>query len=444
MKSIILFIIVIGLYLSIKKPYYYALFYGLLGSEMGAKGISAFFGTFLPSYPLIMRVLLVFSVFTAILHFWKNKTKDIQSWIRLSVMTSIVMILMLVADISSLTPLSFISRLTLAIAPFGPGLFIIWLVYAHRINHKRLLLIFSLCQCLIAFSIIYGSYLGFPLLNVLNAGLYTNDYFYLDDYNSMVANPSNFYLAFIGKNEHFIRCGQFHNANGLGFAAGMLITLLIARCTEDTKLIHRIFYIFFMLCAFLLWCNTGTRGPIVGLFVAVVAYVILYNRNALTKIIIVGTSIFSFLIIALFGGDIINYFIGSGANDSFASRQALNNNTLANLDEFFFFGTAGNLDALFERGIDPHELPLRVLCMYGIIPALLMTLLTIIKPLRLLFINRRCVSLYSLSLFFTLLFVSLTNNFAENTLFWISLAELAISITEDIKKHKSHQIAYGY
>ena len=224
----------------------------------------------------------------------------------------------------------------------------------------------------------------------------------------------------------------------------MLITLLIARLIENKKLIYRIFYIFFILCAFLLWCNTGTRGPIVGLFVAFVVYVSLYNRNYSIKISILGTSILFLLIFAAFGGDVINYFIGSGANDSFASRQALNNNTFAHLDEFFFFGTAGNLDALFERGIDPHELPLRVLCMYGIVPAILMTVLTIIKPLKKIFINKRCVSFYSLSLFFILLFISLTNNFAENTLFWISLAELVISINEDVINHNSQQFTYGY
>lgn len=444
MVSLILLIIIIGLYLSVRRPYYYALFYGLFGSEMGAKGISAFFETLFPNYTLIMRVLLVFSVITAILHYQNNKSKEIESWIGLSVLTSVMMILMLLIDISNLTLLSFISRLSLAIAPFGPGLFIIWLIYANQMNHKRLLLTFSLCQCLIAFFIIYGSYLGFPLLNVLNAGLYTNEYYYLDDYNSMVATPSNFYLAFLGKNENFIRCGQFHNANGLGFAASMLITLLIARLIENKKLIYRIFYIFFILCAFLLWCNTGTRGPIVGLFVAFVVYVSLYNRNYSIKISILGTSILFLLIFAAFGGDVINYFIGSGANDSFASRQALNNNTFAHLDEFFFFGTAGNLDALFERGIDPHELPLRVLCMYGIVPAILMTVLTIIKPLKKIFINKRCVSFYSLSLFFILLFISLTNNFAENTLFWISLAELVISINEDVINHNSQQFTYGY
>lgn len=444
MTPIILFIIVIGLYLSIKKPYYYVLLYGLMGSEMGAKGISAFFGTFLPSYTLIMRVLLVLSVFTAILHFKKGSIKSIHSWIKLSIMTTIMMVVMLITDINSLTLLSLFSRITLAIAPFGTGIFIIWLAYAYEINHKRLFLIYSACQCLIAMIVIYGVYFGFPLLSVINAGLYSDEYFYLDDYNSMVAMPSNFYLTFAGKNEHFIRCGQFHNANGLGFAAGMLITLLITRYVEDKKLIHKLVYVFFISLAFLLWCNTGTRGPVIGIFVAIIAYVCLYNKNASTKIMIIMTSFFFFLIVVAFGGNIINYFIGSGANDSFASRQALNNNTLAHLDEFFFFGTAGNLDALFERGIDPHELPLRVLCMYGIIPALLMTVLTILKPMKQLFINRKCVSFYSLGLFFTLLFVNLTNNFAENTLFWISLAELAISINEDVKKQKLCHIAYGY
>ena len=56
---------------------------------------------------------------------------------------------------------------------------------------------------ILAFMIIYGSYFGIGFLQLFNAGNYNAGYFYLDETNNMVAMPSNFYLAFLGKNEHF-------------------------------------------------------------------------------------------------------------------------------------------------------------------------------------------------------------------------------------------------
>lgn len=430
MTVLILIIIAIGTYLSISKPYYYVVWYGLLGSETGARGISGFFETFFPNYTLIMRVLLVIAIFISFRRYIKMHNKPNSSWIVLAIFTIISMILVLTIDIGNLTFSSYISRVTLAIASYGPGIFIIWLVYAGDINHKRLLLTYSVCQCLIAMVIIYGSYLGFPLLNVFNAGLYSNEYFYLDEHNSMVAMPSNFYLAFAGKNEHFIRCGQFHNANGLGFAAGMLMTLLLSRFIEDKNKYYKIIYLISFLIVFLLWCNTGTRGPVVGMFIALIFYVCLHKRSPTANVISIAGIVLFMILFLVFGGNILSYFLGSGAQESWESRQALNDNTFNNISEFFFFGTAGNLDELHARDIDPHELPLRVLCMYGIIPTVLITILIILKPIKHILVFRKSVNFYSLGLFFTILMVCLTNNFAENTLFWISLAEFVVVINE--------------
>lgn len=438
----IYFIIAVGIYLSFKKPYYYLVWYGLLGSDMGARGISGFFELFFPSYTLIMRILLVIATFVSFTYILNKSKINNKAWIVLSCWLMMTMLLMLFVDITNLTPSSFISRATLAIAPFGPGIFIVWLAYADEIDHKTLLFTYSCCQCLIAILIIYGVFLGFPYFNVINAGLYNDGYFYLDESNSMVAMPSNFHLAFAGKNEHFIRCGQFHNSNGLGFAAGMLITLLISRFLEDKKTLHRIIYVVLMLVAFLLWCNTGTRGPLVGLFVAVILYCWLNKNSTLSKLVI-PIGLIGFLVVLVSGGgDLIDYFIGSGASDSWESRKALNANTYQNISEFFLFGTAGNLDSLHARDIDPHILSLRFMCMYGIIPATLITILTILKPLRQIYIYRKYVNFYSLGLYFTLLLVSLTNNFSENTLFWICFAEFVVTIAE-IKQKKINKI-YGY
>ncbi len=223
----ILLIILLSLLLAIFRPYYFVVIYGLIGTDMGSRGITGFLETIYPNYTLIMRVLFVISTIIATVNFYSSKRPiHEKKWINLCWLYIITMIIMLSLFSSRLTPLSYISRVTLTISTFGPGVFIIWMSYANKFNHKKLFLIYSVFQCLIAFLIIYGSYLGLPWFQIFNAGLYNSGYYYLDEHNEMIALPTNFYLTFMGKNSYFMRCGQFHNANGLGFASGVLLFLL--------------------------------------------------------------------------------------------------------------------------------------------------------------------------------------------------------------------------
>ena len=136
--------------------------------------------------------------------------------------------------------------------------------------------------------------------------------------------------------------------------------------------------------------------------------------------------------------NIFSYFLGEGAGDSYASRKKLNDNTFEHLGEFFLFGTGGDLDSMFNRGIDPHELPLRILCLYGIVPAILVTILTIVKPINNYIKYRNNISIYSITLFCIVLFVSLTNNFSEGVLFWLALCESLL----DLRTNKKNENTY--
>lgn len=431
----ILFIILLSLLLAIFRPYYFVVIYGLIGTDMGSRGITGFIETIYPNYTLIMRVLFVISTIIATVNFYSSKHPNQEKkWINLSWLYIITMIIMLSIFSLGLTPLSYISRITLTISTFGPGVFIIWMSYADKFNHKKLFLIYSVSQCLIAFLIIYGSYLGLPWLQVFNAGLYNSGYFYLDEHNEMIALPTNFYLTFMGKNSYFMRCGQFHNANGLGFASGVLIFLLSYLFYTAHKKIVKPFYLLGVLLAFLLWCNTGTRGPIIGIVIALIAFNLIQKKKR-TNIfpIIIMTVVIVIVFVIFSDSNIFSYFLGEGADDSYASRKKLNDNTFEHLGEFFLFGTGGDLDSMFNRGIDPHELPLRILCLYGIVPAILVTILTIVKPINNIIKYRTNISLYSIGLFCIVLFVSLTNNFSEGVLFWLALCESLLDLRTNKK-----------
>lgn len=437
----ILLIILLSLLLAIFRPYYFVVIYGLIGTDMGSKGITGFIETIYPNYTLIMRVLFVISTIIATVNFYSSKHPiQEKKWINLCWLYIIVMIIMLSMFISGFTFLSYISRVTLTISTFGPGVFIIWMSYANKFNHKKLFIVYSVSQCLIAFLIIYGSYFGFSWFQIFNAGLYNAGYFYLDEHNEMIALPTNFHLTFMGKNSYFMRCGQFHNANGLGFASGVLIFLLSYLFYTEHKKFIKLFCLFGALLAFLLWCNTGTRGPIVGIVMAIILYVLFQKkkRAQIAPMMIIGV-VFVVFFAVFSDSNILSYFFGGGADDSYASRKELNDNTFEHIDEFFLLGTGGDLDSMFNRGIDPHELPLRILCLYGIFPAILVTILTIIYPIKNAIIHKMYISMYSITLFCIVLLVSLTNNFSEGVLFWIVLCESILDIQTNKNANNNNQ-----
>lgn len=438
MTIAIYILLAIGLYLAIANPYIFIIYYGLIGSDMGAKGITGAIELIFPNYSLIFKCLLFISLIISSYHIYKRRIyfNIIRSWYFLSWGLIISMIIALICNVQ-LTFSSLLGRILVAICSMGPAVFIIWLAYAPKINHKRLLLFYCIGQCFIAFLIVYQSYIGTSFMEIFNAGLYNDGYFYLDNENSMVALPTNFYQAFWGKGQYFIRCAQFHNANGLGFAAGTLFFLLFATIYKNKYLTKRIIYIMAMALVFLLWCNTGTRGPIIGGILGFVIYQVTKHKNSSSSVIAIFLFLFIFIILNIFLSDssFYNYFFGSGSSGSFASREELNNNTFAHFFDFFLYGNGGDLEKMVEQHIDPHELPLRIYCMYGIIPAILVTFLTIINPLKLYFKKKSSLDLLSSVCFWISLFVSLTNNLTENVLYWLLLAEYIVIInTKAISK----------
>lgn len=444
MTIVVWMLLIIGLFLAIYKPYLYVLYFGIIGSDMGAMGISGYFNQFFSLYSLVMQIFLVIAMFVSLVHY--NYSSNIikrKGWMLIA--CCLILFSSLSILLYSFSPNfsgSIIVRLVKCIGLYGPAVFMIWLSYSDKLlEHKKYFFYYVLIQCSIAMIIIYGPTFGINVFYDFNAALYmggNSGYFYLDSYNSNVALLSNFINAFVGgKNSVFIKCAQFHNANGLGMAAGVLLFLLINKAffeNNNKKILYRIGYIVLIVLSFLLWCNTGTRGPIVGVLLALIWYIAkgmlsrkqISHNNFYLSTILITCVLFVFIIES---DTIVSYFLGQGSKGSLNSRIVLLKSFFDNIWDYFFIGNAGNLDSLVSLGIDPHFLPMRVCCMYGIVPAILILVLVFVKPIKIsLFTDD--TSFYRVGCFLIVFLIGLTNNYAEPVLFWLLLSESLLDFYE--------------
>ncbi len=440
-----LLIIVIGLALAVFKPVYYVLFFGLFGSDMDALGFVGYFKQYIPTYDTIMLLLLILATASSIFFSRRQKPEyRIAREIRLSyyimLFSSLSIILFfLFSDADG----SILIRVFKAVGVYSPAIMVIWFKQRKSIVDGKDLLFKYLCiQCLIAFGIIYLSRVGISFFNLFNAGYYNGGYYYTNEYNDMVALPSNFYRVFTeGKNANFVRTGQFHNSNGLGFAAATLVFLCIERLvnTKESRL-KRIITIALAIMAFFLWCCSGTRGVLFGIMIGFAVYLLkmlIRNRGRMNSLwsafltLFLSIGIIGMLILSVFDNFIGSYLTSSGILGSFATRNFLLGNFVNSLFSFLLVGNGGNLDVAVKAGIDPHIISLRILVMYGIIPAILMFVMTLLRPIKRL-IDNSISSLYIVGLTAIIIMVGSTNNFTAVVLFWIILAESICRIEDQV------------
>jgi|GEM_PF-1866529 len=431
--AIVILMLLIGLILSIAKPYVFILYYGLFGTNYGARGFTGLFDSIFEYYSLIMQCLVIVALIRALLDYKRIKHNvKMKKWVNVSILflaTSIIslMIAFAFSDIAG----NLFSRTIIACSSFGPAVFIVWLVYrSNKVASKRAFLIFSVIQCLIALLIIYGPRSGLTFFEMFNAGHYNNGYYYLDEYNNMVASFGDLLNTFIGaKNSLFLRCAQFHNSNGLGFAAGVLLFLLLYWGfvgDEKRSIFVKIICSIGVAVSFLLWSNSGMRGVVLGLACAALMYSfhgVFRNQKVKGTQLLLGLSLVSIIVVLTFwgSGSLISYFVGEGATSSLNSRMLLIDRTFEYFFDFFLVGNGGDLDNLVSLGIDPHFLPLRIFCMYGIIPALVSLYMVFFMPIKELLLRKN--TFYSYGCILIVVFVALTNNYTETVLFWVLLAE---------------------
>lgn len=431
MVFFIYFIMIISFAICIIKPYWFVIVYGLIGSDMSALGITGFFEKFVPIYSLVMCCFLFLSFIMAILRliFKKNREEIDKNIIVLSILYVVVATLSLLLFYILKDPSgNFIIRIIKVCVVFGPGILIILCVFKDKFNIKKALFLYSSIQCIFALLIIYCNRIGLSFLDVFNAGHYNNGGYYLDKNNDMVAIPGKLIYTFIGKNDFFLRCGQFHNANGLGFASCIFIVLLIDKLIyyfNEKNFFKIVIIIPFIYLAFMLWCNAGTRGPIVGVFLSLLMVYLFSNRGKISiqKLFLFVVFLGIVIIIVTTNSSILNYFIGSGVKGSINSRLTLDLAFFTNLDTYFLIGYGGNIDGLVAQNIDSHILPFRILAMYGFLSSIIITILIYLVPIKRFLVCKKW-DIYNSGLIFIVILITLTNNFAEGTLVWLCLYEV--------------------
>ncbi|MBE6668593.1 MAG: hypothetical protein E7601_00125 [Ruminococcaceae bacterium] len=431
----ILFIL-LGAVLAVFAPALFVLFFGLFGSDTEAMGFMGYFSKYVSYYDSIMLVLLFVALVSAVFRSLRNNvTIPVRKKLVLSIVTMIVMMLSVVLFfVLNRAEGSLVVRSLKAITIYGPAIFVIWILEPITFkNGKSLLFKYLFVQCAIAFAIIYLTRIGINFWNNFNSGYYNGAYYYTNEYNDMVALPSNFYLVFSNsKNENFLRAAQFHNSNGLGFAAATFMFLTLEKAfVEQKKIINKILLVFLAVLAFLLWCNSETKGVIVGILIGAFVYIFkgtINNRGALkasTVLLITGMcALIPVIAYLIFNeGDVLFSTIIS----SLDSRDGLMKTLFDNFGEFFLLGNGGNLDEAVSRNIDPHFLPFRIYIMYGIGAAVLTFILCFVSPIRLMF-NKAAKSIYCITLLSIAVFVGSTNNLTAVALFWIILAEAFLEV----------------
>lgn len=90
-------------------------------------------------------------------------------------------------------------------------------------------------------------------------------------------------------------------------------------------------------------------------------------------------------------------------------------------------GTGGLFGLLTAKGIDPHELPLRMACLFGIPGGLLIGYLLYIRPI-LDFLKSNTRTAFAVVAYSVIVLVSLTDNYTDICLFWLLFSESACII----------------
>ncbi|MBO2523014.1 MAG: hypothetical protein CW336_04030, partial [Bacteroidetes bacterium] len=107
--------------------------------------------------------------------------------------------------------------------------------------------------------------------------------------------------------------------------------------------------------------------------------------------------------------DIFGFFFDTEGL-SYTSRSELNDNGWRFLSSHLMLGSGGDLAMLVRQNVDPHELPFRMACVFGIIPAILTILLFYIYPI-FLFLRAKQKTLLPIVFYSIFFFISLTNNY---------------------------------
>lgn len=417
-----LIILLVGVYLAVKNPIIFTLYWGLFGSSYDACGIMSYLNSGFAYYRLCMNAIILICCVVSSIRFFQKPQKKIAvkymaaAWafmIGIFISQSIVFIL---EDIP-------IVSFSYGFVEYGPPVFIIWMANYEKIlqktNIRGYIVGFISIQVTLACLIIFTNKNGIHFLdNICGSNYITDGYIYnrniLDNLIGLPFMLLNKYL--------YNGLGQFHNGNDMGFygMAGTLVGIFLIK--EGQRLWYKTVAIILIYFSLIMWGNSGMRGPVVGIICGIVISFVLYKKPSKWIIGIMGTLCVVAFLFSETGGELIGFLIPKLNSVSYTSREVLRENGLQYIQNNWLVGAGGLLGNLTKQRIDPHELPLRISCLFGVVTGFISGILIYILPV-IDFLKRKKTDLFTITGYALVFFVSITNNYTCIALFYILYSE---------------------
>lgn len=420
MTMLAIVIIAVSLVLSVNHPYEFLIVWGLTASGYDANGVAKTFDSYFGVYSLLMHSILVLSLFISIWRYRKQEEQKYVNYYRVGIALIVWMVFCFL--VNSITEGVAIFNIFYVISDYSPIIMLIWMMNHQYYMSKgkkpfNYILFYVTTQVIFAFMIVYLPEVGIHVLDrfsganfIADGYVYNQNLFYLQDIMTALTSKYN-----------FNGLGQFHNGNDMGFYGGAGI--IISACFFSRKgILMKMSGIVLACLSVLLWGNSGMRGPIVGIAIGVIVFVLFSKTRSKYAMILGIVPIIVLILYSEIGSDILSYFIPEIGDISYVSRNLLRMNGLAYIRENPVVGAGGLLGFLTAKGIDPHELPLRMTCLFGIPGGLLMGYLLYVRPI-IDFLKSHSRTAFVAVAYAVIVLVSLTDNYTDICLFWLLFSE---------------------
>ena len=406
MVKLLLAMLIIGIsaYCIYKDTIVFVAMYGFFADPYAAQGITGYLCGGFPYYSVIMDSMLLGATVFTILQLTKDKNRTRKEYGLLGA-CHISFIAVSVIISYAINRVEILSNFAWPFSNFVPLSLFLLIGYDKRQRAKQVFDKYLKFSILLSALIVYLPTVGIDFLSQLSGANYVSDGF---AYNNNVAGLNNFYEAFIRK-YYFNGLGQFHNGNGMGFFGGVGIFWSAYRYQKESGIWKKITEVAFFDMSVLLWCNGSARAGILGIVLGIGLFVI-YGK---AKIKIKALSLMTLLIgltVALCNNKLLSFMFVDSGNISVTSRTILRRNAISYLQDNWLMGNGGLLGDLTRAGVDPHELPLRIACLFGVVPSLLTILMIYVIPGKHI-VNGTNRSLLSFVFFSIFSLITLTNNF---------------------------------
>lgn len=419
LKAAAALVILVGVYLAIFKPPWFALWFGLTACNTDAYGILFYLAGGIHRYERYMDLILLACAVISVIHFFAAK-----NYSRPALVLMAAALAYTVTSVSGCFFYTFqhgLTGLLDAIIPYrlatdGNLILLICVAYCREYDIKKIFLVFAGLQIALAAAVLY-----LPLFGVNRLAPIVRDFTRLDP--SRVAVFSNFYKTLISK-KTFSRSAQFINANLTGFYGGAGAFIFGEALFERKRsALSRISCFIMLVLSAFAWFNSGMRGVILGILAGCVLMTFFkkdISRGLANLLTAAAAAALSAALFSRPAGLTAGYFINAIEGRSWQSRIDLARDCLGYLSDNWMFGDCYH--SLYDVfGIRPHWLPLHITTIYGFFAGLTNTVLVFVFPVWYC-IKRKRIPLFTPVMFLICWGSAVSNNYTALALFWFAFA----------------------